>query len=375
MASTDLFVLTCFVLLWRPMEAQHHGGRKIQFSPIESIIGMPVTFSNKASPPESSHEFLEGLQLVMVTKDGYEYTGSLEEVENLFYTKEVKDIDEFPTELPTRNPPTELPTHNPWKLPTELPTHNPWKLPTELPTHNPGEFPTELPTRGFREVLEDTLEDLAEKRSIIGRDERHHQVPYHFPFTAIGRIAVGCTGTFISHNTVLTVAHCIHGHSGWYYNLNIHRAKDCDPNKGQVHNWESAIILRSWINNPHPENDIGWIIVSTPSPVSMSFTYLTPPTRTTTIFIYGYPADFRRLCLYGTSCPLAKVLDKRLRYTCDTYGGNSGSPIYYNKTGVYTIIGVHAYGVKQRKNSGTRMTSVYFLITQKIIKRFADFIF
>ena len=352
MASTDLFVLTCFVLLWRPMEAQHHGGRKIQFSPIESIIGMPVTFSNKGSPPEGSHEFLEGLQLVMVTKDGYEYTGSLEEVENLFYTKEVKDVDEFPNEVPS---------------------HNPGKLPSELPTHNPSKPPNELPTRGFREVLENTLEDLAEKRSIIGRDERHHQVPYHFPFTAIGHIAVGCTGTFISHNTVLTAAHCIHGYSGWYYNLNVHRAKDCDPNKGQIHTWEGAITLLAWIDNPHPENDIGWIIVSTPSPVSMSFTYLTPSTRTTTIFIYGYPADFRRLCLYGTNCPLAQVLDKRLRYTCDTYGGNSGSPIYYNKTGVYTIIGVHAYGVKQRKNSGTRMTSVYFLITQKVIKRFANF--
>ena len=220
--------------------------------------------------------------------------------------------------------------------------------------------------------MDDTLEDLAEKRSVIGHDQRHHQVPYHFPFTAIGHIAVGCTGTFISHNTVLTAGHCVHGQSGWYSKLNIHRAKDCDPNKGQVHTWKSAITLRAWINNPRPENDIGWIIVNTPSPVKMSFTFMTPPARTTTIYIYGYPADFRRWCLYGTNCPLAQVLDKRLRYTCDTYGGNSGSPVYYNKTGVYTIIGVHAYGIsiQQRKNSGTRMTSAYFLITQRVIKRF-----
>ena len=87
---------------------------------------MPVKFSDKAAPPEGTDEFLEGLQLVMVTNDGYEYTGSLEDVENLFYTKEDK-FDEN----------------------------------EELPTHHPAEF---------RKVLEDSREDLSEKRSVIGPD-------------------------------------------------------------------------------------------------------------------------------------------------------------------------------------------------------------
>ena len=337
--SMILFVLTSSVLLWSSIDARPHQNqeKKIQFSPIKNIIGRPVRFSNKAAPLEGTNEFLEGLRLVMVTKDGYEYTGSLEDVESLFYTKEDK-VDEN----------EELPTH-----PSDKFQDN------ELPTHPLGDF---------RKVLEDSLENLAEKRSVIGPDSRQRQVPNRFPYTAIGRVAIGCTGTFIAPKTVLTAGHCVYGNSGWYSELNVHRAKDCDPNQGQVHTWTNAVTLTAWINDPRPENDIGWIIVGTPSTVTMSFTYLTPPATSTTIFIYGYPADLPSRCLYGTSCPLAIVEDKRLKYTCDTYGGNSGSAIYYcNSNNVNTIIGVHAYGESQGTNSGTRMTSWYYYLTNFVI--------
>ena len=328
MVSMILFVLTSSVLLWGSIDARPQmQGKKIEFSPLKSIVGMPVRFSDKAAPLEGTDEFLEGLRLVMVTKDGYEYTGSLEDVESLFYTKEDK-VDEN----------------------------------VELPTHHPAEF---------RKVLEDSLEDLSEKRSVIGPDSRQRQVPNVFPYTAIGRVAIGCTGTFVAPKVVLTAGHCVHGSTGWYDNLNVHRAKDCDPNKGQVHTWNEVLTINEWINNPRPEYDIGWIIVSSHSPVTMSFTSLTPPAAETTIFIYGYPADLPKWCLYGTSCPLAQVLDKRLKYTCDTYGGNSGSAVYYRKSNnVYTIIGVHAYGFFQGTNSGTRMTSEYYAITNFVINNY-----
>ena len=74
MASTILYVLTMSFLLCGSIDALPAGWRKIQFSPIKNIIGMPVQFSDKAAPPEGTDEFLKGLRLVMVTKDGYEYT-------------------------------------------------------------------------------------------------------------------------------------------------------------------------------------------------------------------------------------------------------------------------------------------------------------
>ena len=339
MKVSILFVLTSSVLIWGSIDAKptKNGWRKIQFSPIKNIIGLPIQFSDKAAPLEGTDEFLEGLRLVMVTHDGYEYTGSLEDVENLFYTKEDKDEDN-----------EKIPSHFRDKYQDE-----------ELPTHT-----------DFSKVLEKSLESLAEKRSVIGTDQRQRQVPNSFPYTAIGRVALGCTGTFVAPKTVLTAGHCVHGSSGWYDNLDIYRAKDCDPNQGTKHTHTMALTISAWITNPRPENDIGWIIVNTPSPVSMSFTYMTPSAISTTIYIYGYPADLPKWCLYGTNCPLAIVEDKRLRYTCDTYGGNSGSGVYYNRNGVNTIIGVHAYGVYQGTNSGTRMTKSYYDTTNYVINQY-----
>ena len=170
--------------------------------------------------------------------------------------------------------------------------------------------------------------------------------------------------------------HCVYGDTGWYSNFYVHRAKDCDPNQGTKHTWKAAVTLDGWINNHNPENDIGWIIVGTPSLVSMSFTFVIPPVTATTIFIYGYPADLPTTsspnwCLYGTSCPLVIVESKRLRYKCDTYGDTSGSGVYYsNSNNVYTIIGVHAYGVSQGTNSGTCMTTWYYILTDYVIRKY-----
>ena len=343
-----LFVLTSSVLIWESIDAGpvKNGWKKIQFSPIKNIIGLPVQFSNKPAPPEGTDEFLEGLRLVMVTKDGYEYTGSLEEVENLFYTKEDKDDEneELPTHPHDKSQDEKMPSHPHDKSQDE-------KMPSHPHDKSQDEDVLTHANNDFRKVLEDSLEDLvAEKRSVIGSDSRRRQVPNRFPYTAIGRVAIGCTGTFIAPKTVLTAGHCVYGRSGWYSRLDVYRAKDCDPNQGTKHTWKVAVTLTAWINNRIPENDIGWIVVDTPSPVSMSFTFMTPPVTSTTIFIYGYPADLPTTsrpnwCLYGTKCPLAIVESKRLKYTCDTYGGNSGSGVYYNRCGVYTIIGVHAYGV------------------------------
>ena len=319
-----LFVLTSSVLLWGSTDARpQNRGKKIQFSPIKSIAGMSVKFSDKAAPLEGTDEFLEGLRLVMVTKDGYEYTGSLEDVASLFSTKEDKD-----NELHTR------------------------------------------PLGKFRKVLEDSLEDLAEKRSVIGNDDRQLQVPDSFPYTAIGRIAIGCTGTFVAPKVVLTAGHCVHNsNSGWFSNLDVHRAKGCNPDPGTTHTWTSVFTINAWINNPLPENDIAWIVVDSDSPVTMSITALTPPATSTTIYIYGYPDDLANQCLYGTSCSLAEVQSKRLMYTCDTFNGNSGSPIYYlNSNNVHTIIGVHAYGLSGGTNSGTRITIPYYEITNIVVE-------
>lgn len=61
---------------------------------------------------------------------------------------------------------------------------------------------------------------------------------------------------------------------------------------------------------------------------------------------------------------LPPVRRKKLYYEIDTYGGQSGSPIYIKEGDTRTAIGIDtngaAIGSQDPKNSGTRITQLMF---------------
>lgn len=315
-------ICTCFVVVLSLLAGDVSGElRKINFSPITSIIGQPVYYNEEPVMVDiMSVEYLDNLRLMVVTPDGYEYTGSLSEIQEALASKEDKEDD--------------------YAL---------WNQ--------------------FYETLDDIMID---KRSVVGTDQRHLQSPSSYPYTAMGQIEIGCTGTFIASRTVQTAGHCVHNRHSWHRYLDIAREKGCDPSEGKTHKWAYAITLKSWVEHSYASSDIAWIIYKTHSPVTMPMTSETP-SEGTEIRIYGYPADLPNRCLYGTSCKLSQVMEKRLAYQCDTFGGNSGSAIYYMKEGKPTIIGVHGYGTENSVsgyNKGTRITTHYESIAKKVIAKY-----
>ena len=311
----------------------------------------PITFSttktidyknlhaNDYVPEEGTQEFYDSHRIVSVTRDGYEYTESLEEVMARLLAATIEDMNESPT------------------------NDNP-SLQQEDPTSVDPEDPTLVPSGQDRvfQVLADAMrKQMPEKRSVIGDDTRVKVSPSRFPFTAIGRVDIGCTGTFIAPKTVLTSAHCVHegGSSGqWYQNIDVRRQKDCDPNNGVLHNMNKAVTLNGWLTNKLQAYDVALIFVSESSPVTMPFTS-SGVIPLDTVNIIGYPGDKPGWCMWGSFCTLAEADNSFLRYPCDTAGGMSGSAVYYyyKSTNTRIIRGVHGYGVgSSGYNTAIRIT-------------------
>lgn len=182
---------------------------------------------------------------------------------------------------------------------------------------------------------------------------------------ANGRNYVG-TGWFIGPRTVMTAAHCVfvHDEGGWPREVEVIPGLN-----GTLRPFGSAIGRRfrapsGWINSPDSDFDYGAIILD--QDVGQRVGYFgyavmnNTQLKATDANIAGYPADRDSATKqYFHARTLINATTKRLVYDIDTFGGQSGSPIYLNTGGQRVAVGIHTTG-SSRSNSGTRITNAVF---------------
>lgn len=180
-----------------------------------------------------------------------------------------------------------------------------------------------------------------------------------YPYSAIGKVDSGCTGTFIGPRHVITAGHCVYNtfFKKWRKNVNIQRAKNCDPDKGTYHKWKYVIITTGWRWFGWPSYDYAMIVVDEPSPVWMEIGWK-KPMPLYTVNINGYPGDKSGVCMWHSNCKIMWQSKQRLGYRCDTSPGMSGSSVYAELGAQEVIYCVHAYGGSL--NKCTRITESRF---------------
>jgi len=181
-----------------------------------------------------------------------------------------------------------------------------------------------------------------------------------------GRV-FGGTGAFIGPRVVLTAGHCVylHGDGGWARSITVTPGRNASS---QPYGSVVATQYRSvqgWTNGPNSNYDYGVIIlpgnqslgntVGWMGLANLSFWSLLGLNVNTS----GYPGDKPYGTQWWNSNNILAVTDRRLYYRIDTYGGQSGSPVWRYSNGQRHIVGIHTTGASLW-NGATRICSPVF---------------
>lgn len=216
--------------------------------------------------------------------------------------------------------------------------------------------------------------------SVIGPDGRTQVTNTGtYPNSAIAHLEIDfpsasgtCTGWFIGPARVATAAHCVYdGSVGGFANtiLVIPGRSGATAPFGSF-NGASWSVSGGWITYGTPKYD--YAVIDLNSNVGNTVGYFGYMwTKDDSFYqgrkvtVRGYPGDKAYGTMWTMNGKIQTVQKKRLFYSIDTFGGQSGSPIYGNNiNGCGTCgFGIHAYGTNPpnvTKNSGARITKSIF---------------
>lgn len=208
-------------------------------------------------------------------------------------------------------------------------------------------------------------------QSIIGADNRTRVTSTTtYPYRAIAHIESdigGCTGWLIGPDTVVTAGHCVYdpGTRRWASYARVYPGRNGSTAPYGSANAVNFYSVTGWTNSGDPNYDYGAIKLDRAIGNTtgwFGYRYTTASLTGTAENISGYPGDKT----YGTQWQHADQIRQtstlRLYYQNDTYGGQSGSPVYEpnnSSCGGPCGLAVHAYG-GSTYNSGTRITQAVY---------------
>lgn len=209
---------------------------------------------------------------------------------------------------------------------------------------------------------------------VIGNDDRvriKEQDLRRNPFRQIcalrikartGALYVG-TGWFIGPRSVATAGHCVYMHKeqGWAEWIDVIPAKYGAREPYRKLRATKFRTVDGWIDQKRPDLDYGLILLDeTSTGTRVGWFEVAAESDgelvSSVANISGYPADRENAEFqYFHARPVVQATPTRIEYDVDTFGGQSGSPIWVDTSSGVVAVGVHTTGAATG-NSGTRIT-------------------
>ena len=212
---------------------------------------------------------------------------------------------------------------------------------------------------------------------VIGTDERVEiTATDQYPWRCIcslrikaadGRSFIG-TGWLISPRVLLTAGHCVYMHDagGWADEIEVIPGR-----RGSSQPFGSAICtqmssVHGWVTDHDTSSDYGVIFLPEDKRFGDQLGWIGYANRATSdledkvVNLSGYPGDKPAGTQWFDNKRLINVTDEKLYYEIDTFGGQSGAPVWqYMPDGTRYGVGIHTSG-HLSGNSATRINDVVF---------------
>ncbi len=182
------------------------------------------------------------------------------------------------------------------------------------------------------------------------------------------------TGWFIGPKTLLTAGHCVYSPSdfnGWIGSVAVSPGRNGGDFPYGTVTATKFYALQQWIDSRDPDYDIGCVQLAEPLGEQVGYFKIASLSdadlNNALVNISGYPGDLDngRTQYFHVNRAL-RTSARRIYYDVDTYGGQSGSPVWVQEsaTSEPRAIAVHAYGtggtapsLGVTANSGPRLSA------------------